>query len=481
MADPYGLELSGLTPELSAEAAALARRQKVAEAMGMQAQQGLPVNRMAGNMAVSISPFEGAAQLMRAYSSRKALDDVDSKRQDIARRGREAVTNEVARIRGIAEGTPGSTTTNVADDQLAYGGAPEDSTTTQVVTPGVPGDPRRALFEAAGSTAPQAGRLAGVIQAMMPKTAKWEKAELPNADGTTRTGWVDVNSANPEATFRSGGTKPAETTGLNGQLVVRATGARVGEQVAPPLAQDSIVKRDAQGNLVENTPVTTIKGRLAERGATRVNQTTNVDTGKKFYEELQKAVGDQVATTASQARSAVGTLNTVGQIREALDTGRVIAGPGTTARQFLGQIGQVIGIAGKDATDQLVQTRKAVQGLAQLELDAAQQMKGQGQITEAERAIIKRAAAGDIDGMSVVEIRMLTGVMDRSARYKITTNAENVARLRKQPGAQSVVDYIDIPMPPPYAGAAPATAAPATAAPQTGGVLRFDAQGNPVR
>ncbi len=63
MADPYGLELSGLTPELSAEAAALARRQTVAEAMGMQAQQGLPVNRMAGNMAISTAPSQASSSV----------------------------------------------------------------------------------------------------------------------------------------------------------------------------------------------------------------------------------------------------------------------------------------------------------------------------------------------------------------------------------------------------------------------------------
>ncbi len=186
----------------------------------------------------------------------------------------------------------------------------------------------------------------------------------------------------------------------------------------------------------------------AASGATRVQ--TNIDAGKKFYEHLQGAVGDQIAGAAAQARSAVGTLNTVGQIREALDSGAVIAGPGTTARQFLGQIGQTLGVAGKDATEQLTQTRSVVQGLAQLELDAAQQMKGQGQITEAERGIIKRAAAGDIDSMTMPELRTLTNVMDRSARYKIGLNQENVAKLAAKPGGKEVAEYMTIPMPPAY-------------------------------
>ena len=163
MADPYGLELSGLTPELSAEAAALARRQKVAEAMGLQAQQALPVNRMAGRMAVPISPFEGAAQLLRAYSSGKALDDVDAKRQDIARRGREAVANEVARIQGIEQGSPG---------QVFQPATPNDDEGNPIPSaqgPAIPGDPQRAVREAMLSQLPQANRYGQVIQGSIDK------------------------------------------------------------------------------------------------------------------------------------------------------------------------------------------------------------------------------------------------------------------------------------------------------------------------
>ena len=55
-----------------------------------------------------------------------------------------------------------------------------------------------------------------------------------------------------------------------------------------------------------------------------------------------------------------------------------------------------MGLAGKDSKETLEKTRAAMQQMAQLELDAAAQMKGQGQITENERDIIRRAASGDI-------------------------------------------------------------------------------------
>jgi hypothetical protein len=41
---------------------------------------------------------------------------------------------------------------------------------------------------------------------------KWEKAELPNPDGSVKKGWVDYNAANPLSTFVEGGTKPAFTS-----------------------------------------------------------------------------------------------------------------------------------------------------------------------------------------------------------------------------------------------------------------------------
>jgi len=163
MADPYGLELSGLTPELSAEAAALARRQRVAEAMGLQAQQALPVNRMAGRMAVPISPFEGMAQLLRGYSSGKALEGIDTQRQDIARRGREAVANEIARVQGIGADRPG---------QVFQPATPNDDEGNAIPSaqgPTIPGDKNRMVTEAMMSSLPQVQKygqvLSGQVQA----------------------------------------------------------------------------------------------------------------------------------------------------------------------------------------------------------------------------------------------------------------------------------------------------------------------------
>lgn len=204
------------------------------------------------------------------------------------------------------------------------------------------------------------------------------------------------------------------------------------------------------GKPVANAPVQQFQLTKAATGAPRTSVNLAVNTEKNLLSNIGDVVGKDIGTAVQNARGAVGTLNTVNQIRQALDTGKVIAGPGTTARQFLGQVGQVIGIAGKDATEKLTNTRSAIQGLAQLELDAAQQMRGQGQITEAERSIIRRAASGDIDTMTVPELRTLTTVLDKTARQKIQINRANVNRLAQNPNAAPLVDYMKVDEPAPY-------------------------------
>lgn len=153
---------------------------------------------------------------------------------------------------------------------------------------------------------------------------------------------------------------------------------------------------------------------MKKAGATNVS----LNSAKPFINEFAEGIGKSMSDARTNAQGAVSTISTVNRLNEALDAG-VMAGPGTSFRQFGLQIGSMLGVAGKDAQEKLLNTRSAIQSLAQLELDAAQQMKGQGQITESERSIIRRAASGDIDSMTAGELRILGGVLERTARSKI--------------------------------------------------------------
>jgi hypothetical protein len=217
-----------------------------------------------------------------------------------------------------------------------------------------------------------------------------------------------------------------------------------------------------QGGIVPNTQYQQYELGKARAGATNVS----VNTEKSFLSNIGEGFGKGITDAKTQAQAALNTINTVNRLNDALDSGKVLAGPGTTFRQFGLQVGQTLGINGKDAKEQLLNTRQAVQSLAQLELDAAQQMKGQGQITEAERAIIRRAASGDIDGMTPPELRLLSGVLDKTARFKIRNYNQQVAPVKNMPNAAPLAPFLDVQEPPQR---------------QAPGVLRFDASGNLIQ
>jgi hypothetical protein len=201
----------------------------------------------------------------------------------------------------------------------------------------------------------------------------------------------------------------------------------------------------------------------AQKRAGASNTSISVNTEKSLLSNMGEGLGKAMVEARTNAQGALSTIGTVGRLNEALNSGQAMAGPGTTFRQFGLQIGNVLGVTGKDAQEKLLNTRQAVQSLAQLELDAAQQMKGQGQITEAERSIIRRAASGDVDSMTVPELRLLGGVLDRSARTKIRSYNTQVAPLKSNPNAAPLAPFLDVQEP---------------EAAVTPGVMRFDARGN---
>lgn len=178
----------------------------------------------------------------------------------------------------------------------------------------------------------------------------------------------------------------------------------------------------------------------AKAGATNVS----VSTEKTFLNSLAGGIGKDIETSKGNATGAVNTLNTLANLDKALNSGNIMAGPGTKVGIVLSQIGGMMGVTGKDANEKLVNTRQAIQSLAQLELDAAQQMKGQGQITEAERSIIRRAAAGEISDFTLPELRLLSSTLSKTARYKIDSHNATVDSLAKNPNAKELVPFLRV-------------------------------------
>lgn len=187
----------------------------------------------------------------------------------------------------------------------------------------------------------------------------------------------------------------------------------------------------------------------------------NVNTNKTLLNEVASGLGKQLDDGLNAASSASTAINSARSLRNVLGTGKVITGPGADFRLAGLQVANALGITGKDAEETLANTRTAIQNLAQGELTAAQSMKGQGAITDAERAMLKRAAGGDIN-LTAGELQALANTIERNATARITSHQANVQRLKNVPGGESLIPFYEapqIPVAPQAAPAAPAAAA----------------------
>jgi hypothetical protein len=178
--------------------------------------------------------------------------------------------------------------------------------------------------------------------------------------------------------------------------------------------------------------------------------TTNVDVKMPGNQQFLAGVGTNVAETlgnlTAAAEAAKSTLANVDRILPALD--KAVLGPGADYRTTMLRVGQQLGIAGPNANDTLAQTATVVQGLAQAELDAAAQMKGQGTLTDAERAILRRAAGGD-QSLSAAEIQTGLNAARKNAQARLKLQADYVQRASKLPGFEQFAPLYQVT---PYTG-----------------------------
>lgn len=164
---------------------------------------------------------------------------------------------------------------------------------------------------------------------------------------------------------------------------------------------------------------------------------TNVDVRMPGTQQFLGGVGTDIAQTlgnlTGQARAANETLATIERIRPAL--GSAVTGPAAEYRTTMLRIGQQLGVAGQNEAERLSNTRTLVQGLAQLELEAAAGMRGQGALTEGERAILRRAAAGD-QTLSAPELTAAMNAAEKVANRRIATQQQYLEQARQIPGFQ---------------------------------------------
>jgi hypothetical protein len=141
------------------------------------------------------------------------------------------------------------------------------------------------------------------------------------------------------------------------------------------------------------------------------------------------------------AEAANNTLRNIDMIVPALDT--AVLGPAADYRTTMLRVGQQLGIAGANAEQTLASTRQVVQGLARSEMDAAAGMKGQGEISQSERALIGRTAAGD-QSMTSGELRTAMAAMQKLANQRLKSYQGLLQTSQTIPGFQAIAPMFQV-------------------------------------
>jgi hypothetical protein len=175
---------------------------------------------------------------------------------------------------------------------------------------------------------------------------------------------------------------------------------------------------------------------------------TATATSSPAGKSLAAEVGARANTSLVKAEGAVGIMENANMVREALNTGNVIAGPLAGVRT---KFAQILELAGAGDKEKLVNTRSAIQGLASLTLESRAELKGQGQITDTETKLLERARSGSIEDMTIAELQQVVNISQRLANRMWSSHQNLLGTMEGDPAAVDTIRYYRPTMPLPQA------------------------------
>lgn len=424
--DPYAVEQSEIE-----------RKRRLAEALQAQGAQGLGPTEMVGGWAIQKSPWEGAAKLAQSLSGAYQEKQAAGEMKALGERYRGDRNKDMQSLSQALTGVPGREAIAAPADE--FGGGPA-APAQSAVAPQTLATIDPSQFK----TPAMQDMLMQHRIAMLTKGQKWEKADVRQPDGSVKRGYVDLNSANPEATFRPLGTEPVKQEFVSGQPVNPYT------RTEPVMDPNALMIPDGKGGFKPNDPLVGIKKDIAAKGATNVQVKTDVRTG----ESLAAQVGPMMKDSVAIAEGAVKQVDAAKRIVQALDSSKIVTGPLAEARLTALQIAQTLGLGGKDDAEKIANTRQALRGMAELTLQGRQQMKGQGAITESEGKLAEKAMSAEIS-LTGAEIRQLAKASERAARFNYTEHTRKLKVMQDNPDLKGVSPFYQGPAMPAEEGVAP--------------------------
>jgi len=413
--------------DYSAQAAEYARQQKMADLLSQMGEQDIPVST-AGGITAPISPWaalakgleSGAGAYMGARAARDQAALAATDRANAQDLYKQAMGSPASQSTTTLAPTSRPYTIDIPMPDIGGGAGP---TTTAVGDMPVPGKLSTVVTPAVAPLS------------MADRNALGIKSIL-GGGGPTSQKLAALLMQKPEV---------IKNSEFGGQTLDPLTGQLLSTQAAIPKAPNLGPMGEAQALLRTQTPGTKpyadTLAYIAKLNAPPVG--TTINTGEKSLKsQLGTNVANALDTSATQAQAAAKTLGVVNNIRTALSTGKVITGPGTTARQIFLQI------SGNNP-DALAQTRQVVQGLAQLTLNSRGLLKGQGQVSDFEGKLLEKAQSGGIDSLTGPEISTVLDVIERQGRDAIKLNKTYVQKAK----TGDVFDFFNVDEPAPTSGA----------------------------
>jgi hypothetical protein len=175
--------------------------------------------------------------------------------------------------------------------------------------------------------------------------------------------------------------------------------------------------------------------KLQKIKGTNINvSATNTPAGKS----LAEPVGKRAEASLVKAEGATEIMNAANSVREALNSGNVIAGPLAGVRTKFAQVLELAGVGDKE---KLTATRTAIQGMADLTLQSRAELRGQGQITDTETQLLERARSGKIEDMTLAELQTVVNVSQRLAGRLWSNHQTLLGTMKTDPAAADVFKY----------------------------------------
>lgn len=204
---------------------------------------------------------------------------------------------------------------------------------------------------------------------------------------------------------------------------------------------EDLVVRGPDGRLVPNQALVGAKSQIANAG----RPLTSVQVNNKMGESVAQQVGPMMKESYDAATAAQNQIGVANRLIAAIDSGKALTGPGASFKLGAYQLGQSLGLVGKDAQDTILNTRSAIQALGQSTLSARAQLKGQGQVSDYEGKLIEKASSGNIDDMTGPEIKQLANLNKRLSNQIIKQHQYRVKSLGSQDGLGALAGMYDIP------------------------------------